>query len=505
MWVRILAVIAAVAVAVSAYVLAMPSTPAQDVAQAPQTMLPTPAPTVAAPPVTATEVPQPGTTTPTPPAPVPAPPAASLSTAEQRAVARLTSIVQRSRVDGTLSVTVVDAQGRTIFGHASATPVLPASTQKLAVAGAALAQFGPGHRYTTTVTATRGPNPQGVIRGDLVLVGGGDPALAQPAFAGIEPDRPRTSMESLVTQLKRAGIRAVTGRVVGDPSFLANEPVAAGWRNRYFDELDATNISGLTVDAGRRIVNNNGVLQASVAPDPARQAAAVLRQLLIDRGVKVRGGVAVATRPSPDAGTLASVSSPPMGALLRYMVQRSDNHLADTIFRTLGAARGDSTWIGAAGATAEVLGPLRLDWTGVVLADGSGLSRANRVSSDFLAQLEARMWQSNLREQWIELLALSGSRGTLRSRFLGTPAEQRVYGKTGSLRDVSALVGTVAGTKGRQLHFAIVGNRLGSTGRMRATTDRVVVAMAEEMQDCRRIPRPPRKNGKPRPPRLVCG
>ena len=503
MWVRILAVIAAVAVAASAYVLALPSTQPSEVAQAPQTMVPA-GPTARPPVATATDVPQPGATTSTPLAPPP-PSAVALSGAEQRAVARLSSIVGRSRVGGTLSVTVVDAQGRTVFGHASSRPVLPASTQKLAVAGAALAQFGPEYRYTTTVTAARRPNPQGVVQGDLFLVGGGDPALAQPVFAAIEPDRPRTPLESLVTQLKRAGVRAVTGRVVGDPSFLANEPVAAGWPPRYFDELDTTNISGLTIDAGRRIVNERGVLQATVAPDPARQAAAAFRQLLTKRGIKVRGGVATATRPTPDAGALASVSSPPMGTLLRYMVQRSDNHLADTIFRTVGAARGDSTWIGAAGATAEVLGPLRLDWTGVVLADGSGLSRSNRVSSDFLAQLEARMWQSNLRDQWIELLALSGSRGTLRSRFLGTPAEQRVYGKTGSLRDVSALVGTVAGTKGRQLHFAIIGNRLESTDRMREATDRVVIAMAEEIQDCRRIPRPPRKNGKPRLPRLVCG
>lgn len=502
MWVRILAVIAALAVASSAYVLAQPRPPAPEVAIAPQTMLPSPAPSAAAPSVT--EVPPAGTSTATPP-PSTTTPDARLSEAEQRTVARLTSIVGRSKVGGTLSLTVVDGQGRTVFGHASATPMLPASTQKLAVAGAALAQFGPSHRYQTEVRAPSGPNANGVVRGDLVLVGGGDPALGQPIFAAIEPDRPRTRLEDLVTQLRRAGVRTVTGRVMGDGSYFANEPVAAGWRARYFDQLDATNISGLTVDAGRRVVTRGGVLQATVAEDPARQAAVTLRALLIKRGIKVRGGAASGAGAPTDGPTLASVASPPMGSLLRYMVQRSDNHLADTIFRSLGAARGDSTWIGAAGATAEVLAPLRLDWSGVVLADGSGLSRSNRVSSGFLAQLEARMWQSNLREQWVELLALSGRRGTLRSRFLGTPAEERVYGKTGSLRDVSALVGTVAGTKGRRLHFAIVGNRLASTDRMRQATDRVVVAMAEEIQDCRRIPRPPRKKGKPRPPRLVCG
>ena len=502
MWVRILAVAAAaIAVGAMAYVLTAPPA-AQQVVGNPPTVAP-PDPSAAPRPAPPRRVPPPS------PRPSVAPPldpaTAELSLAEQRTVARLSAIIGRSRVGGTLSLTVVDAQGRALFGHASSTPVLPASTQKLAVAGAALAQLGPGYRYTTAVTTTHQPDARGVLKGDLVLVGGGDPALAQPQFAGIEPDRPRTPMENLVTQIKRAGVRRVTGRILGDPTFLANEPVAAGWRNRYFDQLDATRISGLTVDAGRRVVDNSGVLQATAAPDPARQAAAVLRRLLIDRGIKVRGGAASTGQPSAGSSTIATVSSPPMGTLLRYMVQSSDNHLADTIFRTLGAARGDSTWIGAAGATAEILGPLQLDWSGVVLADGSGLSRANRVSSDFLAQLQARMWQSNLKDQWVDLLARSGHRGTLKSRFLGTVAESNVYGKTGSLRDVSALVGTVAGTKGRQLHFAIVGNRLESTLRMRETTDQVVVAMAEEMHDCRRIPRPRRNNGKPRPPRLVCG
>ena len=503
MWVRILAVaVAAIAVAALAFTLTAP--PAQqDVAGGPPTVAP-PEPTRAPrPPRTKPAVPPPS------PRPSVAPPVdaapAELSEAEQRTVARLSSIVGRSNVGGTLSVTVVDIQGRTIFGHASSTPVLPASTQKLAVAGAALAQLGPGYRYTTTVTTTHQPDARGVLKGDLVLVGSGDPALAQPVFAAIEPDRPRTPLEDLADQIRRAGVRRVTGGVVGDPTFLANEPVAAGWKQRYFDELDATRISGLTVDAGRRVVSKDGVLQATVSPDPALEAAAALRRLLIERGVKVRGRAMSTGQPSAGGATIASVNSPPMGALLRYMVQSSDNHLADTIFRTLGAARGDSTWIGAAGATAEILGPLRLDWTGVVLADGSGLSRSNRVSSDFLAQLQARMWQSNLRDQWVELLARSGHRGTLKSRFLGTVAESNVYGKTGSLRDVSALVGTVAGTKGRQLHFAIVGNRLDETSVMRTTTDRVVVAMAEEIHDCRRVPRPPRKNGKPREPRLVCG
>ena len=405
-----------------------------------------------------------------------------------------------------------DVHGRVVFGHQASTPVLPASTQKLAVAGAALARFGPGHRFTTTVTTTAAPNARGVLKGDVIIVGGGDPALAQPDFAAVEPDRPRTPLERLAIAIKRSGIRRIHGRILADPSFFASEPRAAGWPPRYFESLDATRITGLTVDAGRRIFRRGGLLQADAAADPARQCATVLIRLLRERGVKVVGKAGVVRGGTSAGRVLGRVNSPPLGVMLRYMVQRSDNHLADMVFRSLGASTGDSTWVGAAAATAQFLAPLRLDWTGIVLADGSGLSRANRVTPAFLAQLQGHLWSSNLQQQWVQLLAVTGRSGTLSGRLVGTVAEGRVFGKTGSLRDVSALVGTVAGTKGRLLHFAIVGNQLESSSPTRAVADSTVLAMAEEIQDCRRVQRPPRVRGKGKqrvvkrfPPRLVCG
>ena len=519
MWVRVLGVFAAIAVTValaaSAYVLAGPPSAPTDVAggptvapsQAPQPQRSRPARRKRLPAPTA----QPPSPTPSPTPQVAQPaPTTQLGPAETRVAARLAKLIGQSSIRGNIALAVLNATGQPIYVHQASTPVLPASTQKLATASAALARFGPGHRFTTTVTTTAQPNARGVLRGDLVLVGGGDPALAQPAFAAIEPDRPRTPLEDLVRQIKRAGIRRVTGQVLGNPTVFANEPVAVGWPARYFDELDATRISGLTVDAGRRMYVKYGGLQADAAEDPAEQAAKVFRTLLRERGVKVEGRAAV-TMTSPPGPTIATTTSPPLGVLLRYMVQDSDNHLADTIFRSLGAAGGDATWIGAAAATADTLAPLQLDWDGVILADGSGLSRANRVSASFLAQLQSRMMQSNLREQWIPLLAVTGNRGTLRSRLVGTVAQNRVYGKTGSLRDVGALVGTVVGTQTRVVHFAIVGNRLSSTDQMRIVTDRTILAIAEEIQDCRRVQRPPKVSGKgknkkvtPREPRLVC-
>ena len=451
-----------------------------------------PVPTEAAPP----PLPEP------PPAQAPAPASAA---GEDRMSRRLARLLSRDGVSGDVGIAVLDDQGQPVFGSAAERPMLPASTQKLAVAAAALARLGPQFRFATTVHSTAVPDHNGVVHGDLVIVGGGDPTLVSPDFALIDPDRPQTPMAAIARRIKQAGVRRVTGRIVGDPTFFADEPVAAGWMPRYFSQLDATRISGLTVDKGRRVYRKAGSLRGVAAEDPAKQAARVLRKLLTERKVKVDGGAMSVRESVPVATELAKVQSPPLGGLLQYMVQRSDNHLADTIFRTLGAADGDSTWVGAAGAVATTLAPLQLDWSGVVLADGSGLSRANRVSPRFLAELQSRMWRSNLQEQWHPLLAVAADSGTLRYRFRDTVAAQRVYGKTGSLRDVAALTGTVVGPAGRHLHFTVTGNRLDSTSQMRALTDRAVLVMAEDLYGCRKVRPPARPGKKKRPPaRLVC-
>ena len=443
-----------------------------------------------------------------PPADTAAPPP-SPAPAEQRITRRLARLLARTRVSGDVGIAVLNDQGDPVFGSSAARPMLPASTQKLPVAAAALARLGPDFRFVTTVRGTALPQANGVLNGDLVIVGGGDPTLVAPDYARLNPDRPSTSLRSLARRIKRAGIKRVTGRIVGDPTIFADEPVAAGWLPRYFDGLDATRISGLTVDKGRRLYRSGGSLRAVPAQDPAQQTARSLRKLLADQGVKVAGGAVAVRQSLPTASEIAKVTSPPLDEVLQYMVQRSDNHLADTVFRTLGAVEGDSTWIGSAGVVAKTLAPLELDWSGVVLADGSGLSRANRVSPQFLAELQSRMWRSNLQAQWHPLLAVSAHSGTLRYRFRDTVAARRVYGKTGSLRDVGALTGTVVGPAGRDLHFTMTGNRLRSTSDMRTLTDRAVVVLAEELYGCRKV-RPPAqigKNGKrgKRPPaRLVC-
>lgn len=404
---------------------------------------------------------------------------------------RLGTLVADPALAGaSVAVHVTDAAGDEVFDHHAGDPLLPASTVKLVTAAAALAELGPDFRFTTTVHATAVPGTGGVLEGDIVLVGGGDPVLGSPTFgARVAPQRPRTPLEVLADRVAATGVRRVTGRVLGDPTVLPHEPEAPGWLERYLARGDATRASGLTLDAGRRLFVSGGQLQSAPATDPAAEAAAALTVLLRERDIAVDGTPGVTHDPPPAAHVLAAVESPPLQDLLVYMVQRSDNHLADAVFRALGAASGDGSWAGSAAATRAALAPLDLDWHGTFLADGSGLSRDDRLTARLLTTLDARMQASNRSEQWRELMAVSGRSGTLRRRLLGTVAEGRLAGKTGSLRDTRSLSGTVVGPDGNRYHFAVIANGLRgeSVALARELQDALALALAEDLYGCERV------------------
>jgi serine-type D-Ala-D-Ala carboxypeptidase/endopeptidase (penicillin-binding protein 4) len=437
--------------------------------------------------------PEPGPEPDPEPAPEPEPAPVAPSPGLQARLADLLAAPTLAGVE--LGVSVIDDAGDVVVDHHGDAEFIPASTQKVLVAAAALARLGPEFRYTTQVQASAAIGSDGTVDGDLILVGGGDPVLSTPTFTTrVWPDRPNTPLTALADQVAAAGVRRITGGILGDPTVFADEPLASGWLGRYFDQLDATLVSGLTVDAGRKLSFRNGSLIGEVAPDPAAEAAAALYTLLSQRGIGIDGGVAATRTPPAGVTSLASVQSPPLRDLLRHTVQRSDNHVADAIYRSLGAADGDSTWVGSAQAALAALGILGLDWTGVVLADGSGLSRDNRLTPSFLAHLDLAMTQSSLADEWEGLMAVSGESGTLRRRLLGTLAERHMRGKTGSLRDVRSLSGAVVVSDeergARRYFFAVVGNDLDGTGKaaLRLLQDELVLALAEDLRGCVRMP-----------------
>lgn len=454
-----------------------------------------------------------------------------------------------------IGVLVVDEHGRQVVAHEPDAALLPASTQKLVTAAGLLRTLGPDARLTTTVEATAPIEEGGALRGDLLLRGGGDPALATDDYGRwVYPARPRTPLEALADDLVAAGLQRLRGDIVVDATGFVGPTRAEGWPDRYFASLDARMVHGLTVDAGLETLvsfpdavrddeededgdeapgegpadrserrpgdadeeagsadEGDGRVRARPRPrdvpddvdpadlgaprvrvqaadDPAVQAGVELVRLLEERDVRVDGGAVPGPVDAPAVGRLARVESPPLHELLRFTVQQSDNHLADTLFHVLGRVRtGEGSWDGGARAAEQVLALLGVDHAGAVLADGSGLSRDDRLTARLLVDLDRAMTEHRHAEVWRSLMAVAGESGTLRTRLRGTPAQGRVLGKTGTLRDVSALSGVVDGDDGRRYHFAVLANDAQGADRavLRTMVDELALLLAADLQACR--------------------
>ncbi|MBW3561101.1 MAG: D-alanyl-D-alanine carboxypeptidase/D-alanyl-D-alanine-endopeptidase [Actinobacteria bacterium] len=423
--------------------------------------------------------------------------------------ARLAGLLGEPRFEQVrqLGVAVYDEHGREVFAHRADDPMLPASTQKLATAAAAMRVLGPEFRYETTVRATAPINRDGVLPGDIVLVGSGDPALATPRYgAEAYPQRPRTPLEALADQLVAAGLRRLTGTVLGDPTVFDAAPLAPGWPDRYIDEREIRYVSGLTVNAGLRLFEKDGRVVSDIVDDPAGEAARELWQLLSDRGVVIERGAAETREPPAASIQLASVESPTLLEMLKHVIQRSDNHMAEGIFLTLGLHAGDATWPGADRAVRAALDELELDLEGAVFADGSGLSRDDRLSAAVLAALDLEMRETE--DLWSSLMAVAGESGTLRRRLRGSVAAGRLLGKTGTLDDVRSLAGTVLGNGDERFHFSVVANDLDGAARWpaRELTDEIILALVEDLYGCIRhdVPVTTTPAPSPSPYRLEC-
>jgi D-alanyl-D-alanine carboxypeptidase/D-alanyl-D-alanine-endopeptidase (penicillin-binding protein 4) len=323
--------------------------------------------------------------------------------------------------------------GTTLFSVHDSLSLAPASNEKLAVTYAALVGLGPEFRIATDVVG-RGELDGSVWRGSLLLVGHGDPTLSSKGLA------------ALALQVKAAGIRSVTGAVVGDESYFDSLRMAPGWKSWFYIN-ESPPLSALTVDRvfyGGRIWRN-----------PALGAAVAFRAALRRAGVSVAGGAGTGVAPD-DGVPLASVESASLATILRRMDRASDNFTAELVLKQLGtlvAPQGTT----AAGATfvSRTLADAGVPLGGVRIVDGSGLSQLDRVTARELAGiLEAAWADDELRPVLFAALPVAGVNGTLSDRMRRPPARGNVVAKTGTTQNASALSGYVK----RRFVFSVLQN-----------------------------------------------
>jgi len=327
-----------------------------------------------------------------------------------------------------------------VVAHQPDLQLLPASNQKLLTAMGALEVLDGNSRFVTTVTTSE-PVVDGVVEGDLVLVGGGDPTLRR---AGAH------SLAALARLVGANGITTVRGSLLVDETRFDTRREADGWLD-WQRPTYAGALSALVVDG------NQSRSDAAFLADPATAAAEVFRRQLAAEGVAVAGPTAHVFQPA--AGTeVARLESAPFDALVDDMLMHSDNMIAESLVKEIDVVRG------GVGSTAGGLRAIRAALESRCIpvagadADGSGLSRANRRASREWRQLLAAARMAPWADQLIAALPTGGRSGTLSGRLTSMSTAGNVRAKTGSIIPGRALSGYLTTMGGRDAVFSVVVN-----------------------------------------------
>jgi len=342
-----------------------------------------------------------------------------------------------------------------------------ASNAKLFTSAAALARVGAEGTLGTEVRGVGSLGPDGTWRGDLYLRGGGDPTFGSERFARRAYGTGAT-VQQLALALQQAGVQRVSGRIFGDES--------------RFDSVRGTVYSGfrISTDVGgplSALSYNRGLATESGRSfqiNPPAFAASKLGSALAALGVTVAGAPRAGVTPAA-ARPLASVDSPPMGRIVRIMNKPSDNYFAETLVKDVGfLAAGRGTTAAGARATARFARGLG---SVVRLADGSGLSRADRASPYRVGRLLLSMRGRQEFAAFFNSLPVAGRDGTLATRMRRGAARGRCRAKTGTLSGVSALSGYCTARSGDVYVLSLLMNRVNVFG-ARRIQDRVANAVA---------------------------
>ena len=363
---------------------------------------------------------------------------------------------------------VIDLEnGEVLFDDDATVPRNPASVEKLYTLTTALDRFGLNGTLQTDVYGSGKLEPGGLYRGTIYLRGGGDPTFGAAAFNktyyGVG-----TSVQALAhTLIERTGITKIKGSVAGDES--------------YFDSLRGGPSTGFAVDPNlvgqlSALAFNRG--KAARLGSPAAYAAFELAGALRHYGVPVTGRSHAAITDLISAKLLASIDSPPMATLARLTALPSDDFFAEMILKALGArfGTGGTTAAGAA-VVSQFLRTIHLT---PAVADGSGLSRADRTSPLDVVTLLRDLSPGGLETlqplglALREALPVVSESGTLALRMHHTAASGRCMAKTGTLSDASDLAGWCNGV----FAFAFLMNHVDVYAAQNAQ-DKMTIALAK--------------------------
>ncbi len=358
-----------------------------------------------------------------------------------------------------LGLLIVDPKtGDTLYSRNAGKLFMPASNQKIITSAVALTQLGPDYRYQTVI-AKRGTLKDSVLNGDLIVIGRGDPTMSDRVYGNAANE-----MAAIADSIRARGIRRVTGSLRQGGNAFPDSIYGYGWE---WDDIGGE--SGAPVD---ELFYNEGMVQramkvggrdtvVSVATrTPGYVYLSAMYGALTQRGITVDGLVNLtADSLAAPYDTVYVVTSPPLREILKYFLKPSQNQIGEALLKTVGL---EKTGIGSADAGAEIETTQLREWgvdsTQVVVYDGSGLSRHDLVSPETIVKVLTAMQKDTAFSVYYDAFPIAGVDGTIRTRMKGTPAENNLRGKTGTIEFVRSLSGYVDTADGERLVFSFLSN-----------------------------------------------
>ena len=451
--------------------------------------------------------------------------------------------------EAVMSICARSGDGRTLVDIDGDNMVMPASNMKLISTGAALHALGSDYRFKTGL-GHDGKIVDGVLKGNLYIIGGGDPTLGSKDSIATSLDRTFAQWEKFV---RDAGIRRIEGMIIGDGRYFEGMPEHPSWLwsdiGTYYGAgatglMFYENMQSFTASPGQKVgdpvniapsypetpwmefryncaTGDKGtgdqlyMYASDLAPvaeirgtfgvDRARKrvdcsnkfpeytCASYFADYLKGRGIPSEGPADfrlctdISGTPAANLTMLGSTSSPSLKRIAFETNHASNNLYAETLFRSIGKAKtGSACYDSSYVALNDVLKELEINVSkGVQIVDGSGLSRQNYVSADFICGFLAAMMGSPCFEDYVSSLPSPGSHGTLAYNMQNIPAETkaRIKVKSGSMNGVRCYSGYIIPTEGCKedtIIFSImVNNCTAPTWKIRPLLDKIMTALAE--------------------------
>lgn len=373
--------------------------------------------------------------------------------------------------------------GKVLSEHNSDVPFVPASVTKSLTTATAYCTFAPRGRFTTPI-CVNGKVKGGVLHGDVVISTVGDPTVESAHF----PDN-KGFADSIVVSLQRRGIKEIKGSVIIDESAFTDGTIPAGWLKEdiietYGAGLYASNFRDnrvtLTLPSGTtnphtpavtvssegatgtglsrkpdstefKYAGKKGLSRTVANPAPGSTMQAEVMRRIRDSGISISDSPLFPDKVRGEA--LYVHTSPTVEEILRSLMYRSDNMMAEGMLRSLAQGENRKTAIETERNFWLSKG---FDVSDITLEDGSGLSRNNRITPRFLADVYKWMFRTDMARGYASLFPRAGVEGTMRGFLKGTSLEGRLATKTGSMRGVQCYGGYVLDESGQPTHVVVV-------------------------------------------------